>query len=103
DQVLLSNVDGARAATTHLLDAGCTRPGMIGGRSTPQGHEDVLSVRAQGYRRALEDRALPLVPSAVLPAPYTFAGGRPPPMSCSRSIPARTASSAPPTCSRSAP
>jgi len=75
DQVLLSNVDGARAATTHLLDAGCTRPGMIGGRSTPQGHEDVLSVRAQGYRRALEDRALPLVPSAVLPAPYTFAGG----------------------------
>src|SRR5699024_3627252 len=74
-RVRLSNVDGARAATTHLLDAGCTRPGMIGGRSTPQGHEDVLSVRAQGYRRALEDRALPLVASAVLPAPYTFAGG----------------------------
>jgi DNA-binding LacI/PurR family transcriptional regulator len=67
DHVAMPNVDGARAATRHLIERGCRRIAMVSG---PVGDEvDVSSLRRAGYRLALESAGLPYDPALVVGVP----------------------------------
>ena len=56
DHVAMPNVDGARAATEHLLELGCRKVVIIDGPS--QGEVNMSSLRFTGYRQALEAAGL---------------------------------------------
>jgi DNA-binding LacI/PurR family transcriptional regulator len=75
DHVAMPNVDGARAATRHLIDRGCRRIAMLGGQL--EGEEvDVSSLRRAGYRLALESAGLPFDPGLVRDVgPFTMRAG----------------------------
>ncbi|MEV4365025.1 LacI family DNA-binding transcriptional regulator [Nonomuraea sp. NPDC049625] len=65
DHVAMPNVEGARAATAHLIERGCRRIAVVDG---PQrGEVDVSSLRHDGYREALEGAGLPFDPELVVP------------------------------------
>ncbi|WP_253905884.1 LacI family DNA-binding transcriptional regulator [Arthrobacter sp. H5] len=51
DHIAMPNVDGARAATEHLIAQGCRRIGFIGGLDLDE--PNVSSLRHSGYRQAL--------------------------------------------------
>ncbi|HUR04394.1 MAG TPA: LacI family DNA-binding transcriptional regulator [Nonomuraea sp.] len=60
DHVAMPNVEGARAATAHLIERGCRRIALIEGLS---GNEvDVSSLRQDGYREALREADIPIDP-----------------------------------------
>ncbi|MEO7016243.1 MAG: LacI family DNA-binding transcriptional regulator [Leifsonia sp.] len=64
DHVAMPNVDGAKAAVSHLLDRGCRRIAMMHG---PLGDDvDVSSLRHSGYSQALAERGLEEDPSLTL-------------------------------------
>jgi DNA-binding LacI/PurR family transcriptional regulator len=63
DHVAMPNVDGARAATRHLIERGCRRIAMIAGLDTAD--VDVSHLRLAGYRQALESAGLPFLPELV--------------------------------------
>jgi DNA-binding LacI/PurR family transcriptional regulator len=75
DHIAMPNIDGAEAATRHLLSLGCTRIGMLGGPYSADGL-DVGSLRREGYRRALEAAGFEggAVLSQALPE-YSLASG----------------------------
>ncbi|MEQ4722883.1 LacI family DNA-binding transcriptional regulator [Nonomuraea sp. B19D2] len=75
DHVAMPNVEGARAATAHLIERGCRRIALIDGGA--QGDEvNVSSLRYTGYRQALEEAGLALDPRLVAPTEqFTMAGG----------------------------
>ncbi|WP_327581153.1 LacI family transcriptional regulator [Nonomuraea sp. NBC_00507] len=58
DHVAMPNVEGARAATAHLIEQGCRRVALIDGG--PGDEVDVSSLRFDGYREALEEAGIPL-------------------------------------------
>jgi DNA-binding LacI/PurR family transcriptional regulator len=67
DHVAIDNVAAARAATEHLLDAGCERVAALGDQpDSPQG-SGVAALRRQGYEDALAGRGLPLDEGLVVP------------------------------------
>ena len=68
----VDDLQGERAATSHLLDLGHRRIGIITG---PPGHT-VTEARLAGYRAALGDRAVPLEPELVVPGAFTIASGQ---------------------------
>ncbi len=53
DHVAMPNVEGAEAATRHLIQRGCRRIAMLGGPYAAGG-SDVGTLRLAGYRKALE-------------------------------------------------
>ncbi|MFC0644949.1 LacI family DNA-binding transcriptional regulator [Cellulomonas phragmiteti] len=63
DHVTMSNVEGARAATQHLLDLGRRRIAVVGGDP----HETVgaAALRVQGYAAALADNGVPFDPALL--------------------------------------
>lgn len=63
DHVAMPNVDGACAATRHLIERGCRRIAMIAGLDTADVH--VSHLRLAGYRQALEGAGLPFEPELV--------------------------------------
>ncbi|MFJ8276991.1 LacI family DNA-binding transcriptional regulator [Streptomyces griseoviridis] len=63
DHVAMPNVDGARAATRHLIDRGCRRIALVCGPWT--GETDVSGLRRTGYAQALEEAGLPVDPDLV--------------------------------------
>ncbi|MEV7438630.1 LacI family DNA-binding transcriptional regulator [Streptomyces griseoviridis] len=63
DHVAMPNVDGARAATRHLIDRGCRRIALVCGPRT--GETDVSGLRRTGYAQALEEAGLPVDPDLV--------------------------------------
>jgi DNA-binding LacI/PurR family transcriptional regulator len=65
DHVAMPNIEGARAATAHLVERGCRRIALIDGRQ--RGEIDVSSLRHDGYREALEEAGLPADPELVTP------------------------------------
>ncbi|SEH02011.1 DNA-binding transcriptional regulator, LacI/PurR family [Nonomuraea solani] len=66
DHVAMPNVDGARAATAHLIERGCRRVALIDGGF--QGDEvDVSSLRYTGYREALDAAGIAFDPGLVAP------------------------------------
>ena len=74
DHVGIDNVAAALEATTHLLAAGRTRIGAVGGLDS---RSDVTSeLRLKGYRAALHRAGLPLDPALHAPTPdYSRAQG----------------------------
>ena len=61
DHVTMANVDGARAATAHLVARGCRRIAVVGVH--PGERMGSAALRLQGYRAALEDAGLPFDPA----------------------------------------
>ncbi|PZR51814.1 LacI family transcriptional regulator [Xylanimonas oleitrophica] len=66
DHVTMANVEGARAATTHLVERGCRRIAVLGAHEGERMGSAVL--RLEGYRAALADAGLPFDPALVGPA-----------------------------------
>ena len=64
DHVAMPNVEGARAATEHLIERGCRRIAMVDGSLTSE--VDVSSLRLEGYRQALEGAGIPVSPELVV-------------------------------------
>ncbi|MGI5289792.1 LacI family DNA-binding transcriptional regulator [Nonomuraea polychroma] len=64
DHVAMPNVEGARAATAHLIERGCRRIVLIDGR--PGDEVDVSSLRQDGYREALAEAGIPLDPRLLV-------------------------------------
>ncbi|TMR94518.1 LacI family DNA-binding transcriptional regulator [Nonomuraea basaltis] len=64
DHVAMPNVEGARAATAHLIERGCRRIALIDGR--PGDDVDVSGLRYDGYREALEEAGIPIDPRLLI-------------------------------------
>lgn len=63
DHVAMSNVEGARAATQHLLDLGRRRIAVVGGH--PGEVVGASALRVEGYAAALADNGVPFDPALV--------------------------------------
>ncbi|MFP3715201.1 LacI family DNA-binding transcriptional regulator [Puerhibacterium sp. TATVAM-FAB25] len=63
DHVTMANVDGARAATAHLVARGCRRVAVLGAH--PGERMGSAALRLEGYRAALADAGLPFDPALV--------------------------------------
>ncbi len=73
--VMMDNVQGARAATAHLLDGGAGFPVVVGGASA--GTANLRRLRTEGFRLALAERGLPFSEQLVVPLPVLdLASGR---------------------------
>ncbi|MFM1654836.1 LacI family DNA-binding transcriptional regulator [Brevibacillus sp. B_LB10_24] len=71
DTVLVGNIDGAYQATRHLILQGHQKIAIIcGPQNTTPGYE-----RYVGYRRALEEYGLPLVPEYILEGDFKEESG----------------------------
>lgn len=70
DYVITDNEAGGFAATEHLLDLGHQRIGHLAGPA----HVSSAQGRLTGYRRALEERGLPVRNDLVVHAPFTVGG-----------------------------
>lgn len=77
DHVAMPNVDGARAATAHLIDRGCRRVAALDlGDDEQPGDVSVSSLRHSGYRQALTEAGLPYDPALVINLQqFTMEGG----------------------------
>jgi DNA-binding LacI/PurR family transcriptional regulator len=64
DHVAMANVEGACAATLHLVEQGCRRIVMVDGQ--PSGDVDVSGLRLTGYQQALEQAGIPFDPAMVI-------------------------------------
>lgn len=64
DHIAMPNVDGARAATEHLIAQGCRRIGFVGGADVDE--PNVSSLRHSGYRRALDAAGIDYDPSLLV-------------------------------------
>jgi DNA-binding LacI/PurR family transcriptional regulator len=64
DHVAMPNVDGACAATMHLIERGCRRIAMVNGQ--PSGDVDMSRLRLAGYRRGLEQSGISFDASLVV-------------------------------------
>ncbi|HZU92932.1 MAG TPA: LacI family DNA-binding transcriptional regulator [Microbacterium sp.] len=67
--VAVQNVDGARAATEHLISLGHRRIGHLRGRTDLESAHQ----RETGYRQALEDAGLPVDPALIIHGGYRAA------------------------------
>lgn len=65
DHVMMPNVEAAQAAVEHLVAQGCRRIAFIGGRSE---QVNMLSLRYEGYTRALEAAGFEVDPTLVVDA-----------------------------------
>ena len=71
DFVQIDHEAGAMMATRHLLDLGHTRIGCIAGASDTA----VSATRVAGFRRAMAERGVDVVPGAVVEGSFTCPGG----------------------------
>ena len=75
DHVAMANVDGAHAATTHLIEKGCRKIGAVMGPMTAD--PDASSLRYSGYQQALAAAGIEQDPSLhVTINEFTLKGGR---------------------------
>lgn len=75
DHVEMANADGARLATAHLIERGCRRVGILGGRIGDPDDIGVATLRTGGYREALEAAGIAFDPALVRDAEYSYEGG----------------------------
>jgi DNA-binding LacI/PurR family transcriptional regulator len=68
DHVAMANVEGSTAATNHLIERGCRRIVLAGGHDSGS-NADAVTLRGEGYRKALE--AAHLEPDPELQPPLT--------------------------------
>lgn len=74
DHVAMPNVEGARAATAHLLKEGCRRVVMLDGK--PTGEVDMSRLRFAGYQQALTEAGIGVDPDLVVHIDgFTMRGG----------------------------
>ncbi|MGP3971591.1 LacI family DNA-binding transcriptional regulator [Streptomyces sp. 6N223] len=73
DHVAMANAEGARDATRHLVERGRRRIVALGGSTVPE--VNAATLRATGYRRALEEAGLRWREELVVPCPFSMAGG----------------------------
>jgi DNA-binding LacI/PurR family transcriptional regulator len=74
DHVAMANVDGAFAATKHLIDQGCRRIVMIDGRDIDE--INVSTLRFRGYREALAQAGIDFDPQLIASVDdFTMASG----------------------------
>ncbi len=74
DHVAMPNIEGARAATAHLLSRGCRRIAAVMGAAS--GEPDVSSLRYLGYQEALQAADLEADPLLRIAIDYlTLQGG----------------------------
>lgn len=71
-KVVVDDFNGAYQAVTHLIDAGYTRIAHLAGKQ----YIGIGKSRFEGYRRALEDRGLPLVEGHVIYGGFQEDDGR---------------------------
>ncbi|HMR47632.1 MAG TPA: LacI family DNA-binding transcriptional regulator [Arachnia sp.] len=76
DHVVMDNEQGATLAARHLIDRGCTRIAMIGGRPWSPGDVDVATMRTKGFVAEIEAAGLELGPGQVQPTRYNLADSR---------------------------
>ncbi len=72
DHITMSNVEAAKAATLHLIAAGCRRIALIGAH--PGEVVGSAALREQGYRAALQEAGLPVDEQLVRPSEYWHRG-----------------------------
>lgn len=65
DHVAMANVDGAKAATRHLIEQGCRRIAIVDDHRNDN-ETYASSLRYAGYRAALEDAGLDVDPQLVV-------------------------------------
>ena len=75
DHAVMANEDGAALATRHLIERGCRRVAMLGGRIGAPDDIDAGTLRARGYLTALTEAGLPVDARLVRPAALTYEGG----------------------------
>jgi DNA-binding LacI/PurR family transcriptional regulator len=73
DHVVMANAEGARDATRHLVERGCRRIVSLGGSAAPE--VGAATLRAAGYRRALEEAGLHWREELVVPCGFGMADG----------------------------
>ncbi|WP_157930563.1 LacI family DNA-binding transcriptional regulator [Glycomyces xiaoerkulensis] len=76
DHVSMGNEDGALMATRHLIERGCRRIALIGGRHGAPDDIDVSTQRTRGYLRALDEHGIDRSNGLVLETPLHCEGGR---------------------------
>ena len=75
DHVLMANEEGAALATGHLIQRGCSRIAMLGGRIGAPGDIDVGTLRARGHLSALAEAGWRADERLVRPVDFTYEGG----------------------------
>ncbi|GLU30392.1 LacI family DNA-binding transcriptional regulator [Trinickia caryophylli] len=71
DLVQIDHEAGAMMATRHLLDLGHTRIGCIAGASGTA----VSAIRVAGFKRAMAEHGVPVLPGAIVEGDFTCPGG----------------------------
>ena len=71
----IDDVAGARIAVNHLVNLGHERIALIGGGPSEPIHFTVPHDRLAGYRSAMEEAGLPVLPGYEVDGSFTFAGG----------------------------
>jgi DNA-binding LacI/PurR family transcriptional regulator len=74
DHVGMANVEGARAATEHLLARGCRRIVVLGG-NVDDTDVSMPTLRTEGYRQALEEAGVPWCEDLMAACDFTMEGG----------------------------
>lgn len=73
DHIAMPNVVGAEAATALLLESGCRRVAMVTGPPMGRG-DDVITLRRDGFRRALDAAGVPYDPRLVVEVEMSMDG-----------------------------
>lgn len=75
DHVLMANEEGAALATRHLIERGCSRIAMLGGRIGAPDDIDVGTLRGRGHLAALAEAGWRVDERLVRPVEFTYEGG----------------------------
>ncbi|MBK7819985.1 MAG: LacI family DNA-binding transcriptional regulator [Tessaracoccus sp.] len=70
DHVVMANEAGGALAARHLIERGCRRLAMVGGRPWSPGDVDVATIRTKGFVEAIESAGLPFEPEQVVRTRY---------------------------------
>lgn len=76
DHVVMANEEGGAVAARHLVERGCRRPSMIGGRMWSPGDVDVATIRTKGFVAAVQQAGLAFDPRQIWVSPYTLEAAR---------------------------
>ncbi|MEO3755005.1 LacI family DNA-binding transcriptional regulator [Streptomyces sp. B6B3] len=73
DHVSMANFEGARDVTRHLVEAGCRRIAIVGGRTDDD--EGAAPLRTAGHLAALREAGIAEREELVVPCPFSMAAG----------------------------
>ncbi|HMR47621.1 MAG TPA: LacI family DNA-binding transcriptional regulator [Arachnia sp.] len=73
DHVVMANEEGGALVARHLIERGCRRLAMVGGRLSSPVDVDVATVRTKGFVSAVREAGLPLTDAQVVETPYELA------------------------------